>query len=172
MVLGNWQRRNQFLVGGGEWARMRLPYEPPEEYDFYVTFMVVTSRPASVTQILTHGGRSFAWRMGDKGNTVAGLELVRGAPATDNPTTFHGKPVITPSVLHKAVVQVRKDHVAAFLDGVELMHYDVNYAELSLPSDWSLQGPGLGIGCSGFAVRFTQIAVHDVSGQGELLRHP
>ena len=50
----------------------------------------MTNRPSSVTLILTHGGHSFACRMGEKGNTVAGFELVRGAPAADNPTTFHG----------------------------------------------------------------------------------
>lgn len=39
-VSGSWKTNEEGLVGGpGDLTRIELPYEPPEEYDFRVTFV-------------------------------------------------------------------------------------------------------------------------------------
>jgi len=167
-VLGTWTRNGNFVMGRGEWARLRIPYQPPEEYDFSMQFIL--NRAASVVQILTHHGHTFAWKMGEKGNTVAGFELVNGKAAADNPTSFHRDPILTTGVLHHCVVRVRKDYVAAFLDGQPISpRFTTDGSDLSLPAEWSLSGPGIGIGCFGALVRFNGLNVHELSGPGEQL---
>lgn len=165
-VAGNWRRVQGSIIGSGNaFARARLPYEPPAEYDLAVEFIM--PRPAHVVMILTHHGRSFAWHMGDAENTAAGFELVAGGKAVLNKTTVRSDPYLKPGQRHRAVVQVRNGYVAAYLDDVLQTSYVTDYSDLDLPPSWSLGEPSLGLGCS-LPTRFIQIQVFDITGTGKL----
>lgn len=167
-VTGNWRRVQTAIIGGGNpFARMRIPYEPPEEYDLSVEFIM--PRPGNLVMILTRRGRSVAWHMGDAENTAAGFELVAGGKAVFNKTTVRADPYLQPGQRHRAVVQVRRGYIAAYLDDILQASYTSDYSDLDLPAAWSLGEPSLGVGCS-MPTRFIQIQICDVTGTGKLLR--
>src|SRR5262249_20380875 len=53
-VRGNWQKSGTDLCSDNGWSsRVRIPYQPPEEYDFRIAF-TRTSGIESVRQIVSH----------------------------------------------------------------------------------------------------------------------
>jgi hypothetical protein len=85
-VGGNWTIENGCVVSGAD-ARdvVRIPYSPPDEYDFHIQFKRNAGNDA-VCQILTHGGRDLLWVNGIDNNTVHGFSRVDGKDCGHNPT--------------------------------------------------------------------------------------
>jgi hypothetical protein len=156
------------LSGRSPDARIELPYEPPEEFDFLVSFIPLGGN-LDVNQILHRSGRSFQWLMGARGNTVFGFLFVNGQ--FYNPTTRTMQKCLEPGRCYTSIVEVRRDGVRAYLDGRPLAEWKTDFQDMSLSPGSRLPNEArLGILAYDSVVVFHRIEVREVSGPGRLLR--
>ena len=161
-VAGNWQIRNRELISDGAgYARIEIPFTPPEEYDFQVTFTRQSGKN-DVNQILTHAGHSFMWMMNGMDNNSWALDTVGGARAGVNATTVK-LPPIENGRKYTSLIQVRKNYVAAYLDGKPVGAWSTNYQDLQILSDWKLRNNNLlGVGSFSSPTIFHSIEINPV----------
>ncbi len=167
---GEWQMENKMLVGQfTDQARLEIPYTPPDEYDIRIVFRRRSGND-TVGLILAKGDRQFAWMMGSLKNTIFGFDSVRGAYVLENATTRRVARCFDNS-LHSSVVQVRRDGVAAYLDGKPITQWKTDYSDMSLFEGWVLRNkrsPGLTLYNS--TVEFHRVEVLEVTGKGSFVR--
>lgn len=158
---------------GSQRARLVLPYLPPEEYDFAISF-TVPSKFNQLCQIFSQGERSldFVAVAGDQKGLRCGYELVEGKSISDNPTLIQGKPVINPGQRYALVTQVRKGRVRTLLDGDELVSYRTDFFNTSPHNLWTAGEKGKGrlcLGAMGETI-FHSAKVIEISGRGRIER--
>jgi hypothetical protein len=170
-VKGGWKvEGDKLTVQQESMARIEIPYEPPEEYDFRVTF-VRSSGNEDVNQSLTHAGRSFFWSMGCEKNTGFGFDQVDGQNANRNRTLARKENAIENDRSYTSIVQVRKYLLRAWLDGQLVCRFRTNYKNLGMRKDWVLRsGAVLGLGAHSSAVTFQRIQLREVTGKGRPTR--
>jgi aspartyl protease family protein len=170
-VAGTWQIDNGRLIGSGnENNRLRIPYEPPDEYDFHVRFTRV-SENHDVCQMLWRGGRSFLWTMGAHDNQSCFFANINGIYMDGNPSKIDVDSVLTNGQAYDSVVKVRKDSVEAFMNGKLVDRYSTDFFNLSIKNEWSLGSVGLGLGTFRQSASFDVIELVEVSGHGKRLSH-
>jgi hypothetical protein len=82
-VNGIWKSSDGAITSdNSQYARLRIPYEPPEEYDFQIEF-IRSSGNECVAQMFRHSGHSCMWNMGGDGNTICGFTLIEGLDSHD-----------------------------------------------------------------------------------------
>ncbi len=169
-VHGAWKREGNDLVsdGGVAFARLRLPYQPPAEYDFRIEF---TRRGADVLQLLSGKGRSFTWLMGAWGGRWDCFDAVKGHPCTREGQGILGAAsAVNGPGRRVSVIQVRKDSIAAYIDGKLVVRHATNFSDLSSPGGWDIGNNALGLGTTFSGTVFHAVEVIEVSGEGKLLR--
>ncbi len=170
-VHGIWKLEGGKLVSdASQFARIEIPYRPPEEYDFRVVFSRKNGK-CETNQVLSRSGRPFLWAMGTDGNRKAGLSRVAGAAATGNSTTVAA--ALEDGVTHTSVVQVRRNRVAAILNGKTLVDWKTDFKELDIEVGWALRDPSiLGMGSCDTATTFHSAALLEVTGRGAPVERP
>lgn len=166
-VKGVWKKENGRLIsepaGNGV---LRIPYEPPAEYDFKLVFSRVSSRCATA-HFLQRDGRCFFFEMGGYGNVTSGFCLVGGKGSIDNPTRASFVP--RDGVRYVSVVQVRRDRITALLDDKKLSEWIPSMGELTTEWSWTVDVPNLlGIGNCDSLTTFDTVQVREVSGKGKI----
>ncbi|MDB5354891.1 MAG: hypothetical protein JWN24_1344 [Phycisphaerales bacterium] len=171
-ISGDWKFVNHELVtDGGQWCGLRIPYEPPGEYDFRVSFTRVQGNGA-VAQLISRSSRGFAWIMGWKGNTLCGLDMIggQGADGDLNPTRDIRQSVLTNGRLHVSLVQIRKDSITTFLDGTLVTKFKTDYSNMGGIRDrwgpFATTTPAIGLGSEHSQVVFHSAELTPVSGTG------
>ncbi len=145
---------------------IEIPFRPPVEYDFRIEF-TRNSGDSCIVQNATHRGHAFQLYMGGAGNTVIGLNQVRGVYAFEgNATTTRQPGVFKNGQRYRVVLQVRKDGVTAMIDGKVVVRYKTNYSDLSLPQAGKLPDDALGLGTHESATTFHSIELLEVTGSG------
>jgi hypothetical protein len=105
------------------------------------------------------------------GNRIFGFGTIGGAWADANPTTRHEAQCIAPEQPYTVVVQVRKDGLRAYVNGVLKSSWKTDSSDLGSDEDWSLPLPGrLGLGTYESPTEFHRIDLLEVSGRARLLR--
>jgi hypothetical protein len=171
-VSGVWTMlEGALVVSNAPLQRIEIPYQPPQEYDFNVHFMISDTQ-ASVAQMLVASARSFAWIMGDwENNALFGFDLVGGAQGNANPTTCRPPGGLTPQSEYVSQVKVRNNGLKAFLNGALITQWETDYRDMDIRPEWRLRNPALiGLGCRGGPVIFNRIEVVEVTGQGRFTR--
>src|SRR5262249_31707003 len=161
-VEGTWAvSHNALHTRGGLVPRLQFPYEPPAEYDFVVTF----SQPApgnGVFLIMPNpkGGDSFYW--------VIGKQMGARFELSTKPPIGGQKPgLIKRDTPCTTVVEVRRTGVRALLNGVELVDYKTDFADLKTDVFQRLNNAErLGVGCDDATV-FHYVQVVEITGRGE-----
>ncbi len=165
-VSGSWKTNEEGLVGGpGDLTRIELPYEPPEEYDFRVTF-ARTSGDSIVIQICRSGEDGFFWE-GASHEFLLGF--VEGPKAANQHLIF---PDAAVKNSHKctSVVSVRKDRVSVFVDDKPIGSFQRSEYQMRGQDGWTLIHPArLGVGVHQSTVIFYDIEVTEISGHGRIL---
>jgi hypothetical protein len=164
---GQWTRGQAGVsCASSPYACLQIPYTPPEEYDFAVSF-TRTADDGSVALLLAAQKRSFEFVLDIKGQ--ARFERVGGKVAQDNPTVIpvalsNGRPCTL-------TVEVRKTRVCAILDGKPLVEYKTDLKDLTRYSVWKLGDATLcGIGANGAQVTFHAVQITEVTGKGKTTR--
>ncbi len=177
-VEGKWMMENGSLRCETDatrrvWARMEIPYKPPEEYDFRIVF--VPKKPTGmIYQVLRGGGRTFQLCIGGaKPGTTGrflGFEIINGKSAGENPSGVLLKPDLEIGRHYTSLVQVRKDGVKSFLDGRLITEWKTDYQDMTMFNSRRLRDDQLlGIGDTDGAV-FHRIEVREVTGKGTFTR--
>jgi hypothetical protein len=173
VVSSSWKQKGDGVASdNGATARLEIPYEPPAEYDFKVTF-IRNEGAADVFLTLTKGGRSFNWVVGILNNSHAGFGLYRGQWFPDN--TYAGATTI-PNILtngrtYTTLVQVRKDGVKGYLDGKLIKELKDPYPDLVSHELQRMKSESiLGVGSYLSATTFLKMELIEVTGKGKKTR--
>lgn len=155
--------------GGG--ARLQIPYQPPEEYDFKIVF----TRVAGVNcagQIFPAKAMQLACVYGGYNNTVSGFEMINGEDAHGARNSSRVlKPVWRQGQKHTALIEVRKDGAKAYFDGELLTQTPANYDGMGTPAWYGLpDSKCLGITSFASPTAFHEIEVTEISGKGVFTR--
>jgi serine/threonine-protein kinase len=166
-VRGNWKKENGRVIAEfGENAVLRLPYEPPAEYDFRIVFSR-TRGTCAIAQFLQHEGRGFFWEMGGYGNVNAGFALIGGRGSRENPTNAGFVP--RDGVNYTSVIQVRRDRVTALVDDKKISEWLPSMGALSADRNWGVDVPNLlGLGNCESLTTFDVVQVREVTGKGRI----
>jgi hypothetical protein len=121
LVVGNALHANSY----GGVLRMQIPYQPPEEYDFVVTFSQPRLRNGISLIMPNPNGGSFFWAFGYQDGQKF---------------SFHGTNMkeaslpkaITANKAYTTVVQVRRDGVKALLDGKVIAEQKTDFRDLNV----------------------------------------
>ena len=168
---GKWELKDGGLaVEPGDDSKLRLPYRPPEEYDFRIVFTRETGDEC-VMQCLRAGGHSFRWRMGGWRNTVFGFGIIGTQDAEANASGVKVPQCLRNGTQHTAVVRVRKDGVEGWLDGKLITKWKTDYQDMSLLPNWALgDDTVLGLACQFSRTQFHSVEVLEVTGKGTFTR--
>jgi serine/threonine protein kinase len=167
VLRGNWKKDNGNIVADfGSNGVLRIPYEPPAEYDFRIVFIRERGKCA-VAQFLQREGRGFFWEMGGSNNVNAGFAYVGGKGSQENPTNSSFVP--RDGVRYTSVIQVRRDRVTALLDDRKISEWLPSMGEITTDPNWCVDLPNLiGLGnCDSFT-RFEAVQIREISGKGRL----
>jgi len=168
-VKGLWRVQDRDLVSDiSGFARLKIPYQPPEEYDLQVVFVRETGNEA-VALMLAEGKASFAWLTGSSGNKWLGFPVIAGRTAFNNQSERGGS--LKNGQSYTVLAQVRKDGVRVFLDDKLVSEHMTNYDDMSIPASWSLPEAGcLGVGSNASPTIFQSIRILEVTGRGKTAR--
>ena len=170
-VAGKWGFNGAVLVGekNAEAARIEIPYQPPEEYDFRMVFMRIEGVDC-VCQILYKSDRQFQWTMDGWTGTISGIQTIDGKTADNNETTFNGK-LLTNGRWHTSIVQVRNNGITVFFDGKRIANLSKAYDTLAIHPMWKLRDTSvLGVGHYSNKVGFSIVELVEVTGTGKKTR--
>ena len=172
-VDGEWTVEGRVLVCAQKrpWARIQIPYTPPDEYDL----VLVAERKEGVEAInigLVRAGSlfhavvdGFAFK-----GLLSGLSTIDGRYADNNETTAKGQ-LLSNDVASTVVCSVRKDGVKMTVDGKKIFDWKGDYKRLgNHPALRMPRTDALYLNAFNCTYRFTKLTLTAVSGQGKKLR--
>jgi hypothetical protein len=148
---------------------LRLPYQPPEEYDFEIEF-TPDGDGLNVNQFLCADGHSFAWKMNSH-NIVPplyGFELLDGKFAKElREAAASLETALVKGTRYRSKVEVRRGGLRALLDGKEVVRWSGDFARFSMETHSHLgDDRHIGVGSWKRGATFHKIRVTEVSGPG------
>jgi hypothetical protein len=171
-VSAAWRVEGGILISGSsDTARLRLPYQPPEEYDVQAVFSRQTGS-GDVGLLLFKAGTQFEWIM-DVGGERCGFEAISGqrVNAAKNPTGF--TQVLKNGQRYTVLVQVRNTGLKAFLNGKLVAELKTDYKNLAAMDGFAIPGTRcLGLVTWNSATAFQTLRVLEVTGKGKVGRDP
>ncbi|HLF93455.1 MAG TPA: protein kinase, partial [Planctomycetota bacterium] len=173
-VWGTWTVQDGKLLSDREpFARLEVPYSPPEEYDVRLIFSRL-SGSGEVSLILpVRGRRSFSVDLGGWRNTANSLQAFRGTRRPDHAASSVSARALENDRPYELVVLVRKDGVRAKLDGAEFLPGKVDVNDLSLDPCWALRTANVfGLGTNESPTVFQRLDLVTLSGQGSKVALP
>jgi hypothetical protein len=143
--------------------RVQIPYLPPPEYDFIVSFRQPKLRNGISLVMPNPNGGSFFWFVGNGSGTAYGFFRTPYNQGIQ-------KDLIRPDTVHTTVVEVRDETVRGLVDGKEMLKLQTDFSELSADSWRQLKDVRLlAVACDDPTV-FTSIRLVEVSGKGKKIR--
>ncbi len=169
-VAGKWILRDGTLSCDRAWsARLSAPYQPPDEYDLHVDFERVDGFDL-VNLYVSHNGHNFVFSLGGWDNTCVGFGHVSGRSQNENPTTVKSPGIVHNGRRYSVIVHVRKERIAASVDGQLVTDYPTDCHDLDFPADLSIADGVVGVGSRDNTTLFHKFEVAEIAGQGKLLR--
>jgi WD40 repeat protein/serine/threonine protein kinase len=168
-IVGSWDLtpEGKLTVDRVPFARVEIPFQLPQEYDFQMLFERRTGS-GGVSAILSKGGRQFRCEIGGDGNSRSCFEVQAAGKAVEIAAEKREPVVIPNGVKTVATIQVRSDGVKAFLGDKMILEWKTDFRDLGLDPQWKLRNQlRLGIGSNESEVIFHQLALLEVSGTGK-----
>lgn len=164
-VNGRWSRTlNGLTSDRGENTRLRIRYEPPQEYDFLMEF-TRNEGDNSIAQLCWGFGHRFRWVLaGWERNDICGIDEVSHRPANDNATTV--KLALENGRRYRSVVKVRKNEITCYLDDRRITTLRTDYKNLSYDAPGVDEGV-LGLLTWGSTYTVHKLAVAEILGKGK-----
>lgn len=161
---GEWALSNGELSCDGDekWARISLPVDVPEQYDFEIRFERETG-VHSVALIFAMNGQQATLDVDAWGEHWAGIQNVGFQNCKTNGLGTQEDPLV-PGEQHTARVRVLRNRVEAYFDDKPLKHYEGDGSNLNLLNDWALPDPnGIGLGAYESAFRFHRVRIRPLT---------
>ncbi len=164
-VAGTWQvTANTLTVSAASGARLGLPVAPTGEYDFRVSFTRNTG-VHSIALIFVHGGKQATLEFDAWGQHLAGIQNIGGQDARQNASRSANQQLEN-GRKYTLLLEVRREHVRALLDGNVIATHRSTGSDLSLLDVWRLpQATQLGIGAWEADTTFHSIEVRSLGEQ-------
>ena len=161
---GTWRmERGRLISEPFENGVLRLPYEPPEEYDFRTVF-TRTNGACATAQFFVHQGRPGIWDLNKPG---VGFSNVGGIYSRENATFVPFS--LQDGVRYVSIVQVRREGVRGWIDQQRRSDWTPSMGSLSTDGDWSMDSPVvLGLGNCETLTTFESIQVLEITGKGRI----
>lgn len=159
---GMWEKSgNRVICSNGKFARLELPYEPPDEYDLKA--VLETGTPTEAVVLGVFRGRGFAVSL-YVGDNRAGI--FTSGSAVDIPGT-----ALPADRANTLILQVRLNSVSVLVNDKLCLEWKPDPKTLAPNGFWAPRNQKqLGVGCNGPKATFTSVGVVDVSGRGKRLR--
>jgi len=169
-VEGIWRIENGELISDDtKAARIQIPYEPPAEYCFRITFTRLDGD--AVAQILSNSRHSFMWTMGSHGNHKFGFSTVAGRGVGNNPTTVDVESALENNRSYTSIVVARNNGLKAYLDGKLITQWKTSYDDMRISIEWKLPSERcFGLATHRSRTRFQTIQVLEMRGKGRVLQ--
>jgi serine/threonine protein kinase len=169
-VVGKWALNAGRLVSDAtSFARIEVPYRPPEEYDLRAIFTRETGT-SGVVLVLTKGGRPFVFNMGAWGNTHSGFELIGGRGMKDNAAGYPDR--LENGRTYTCIVQVRNGGMKAFVDGKQVSQWATqDFQDMGIHAPLRLRDDRLlGVASDLGVAIFHRLELLEVTGKGTATR--
>lgn len=153
-----------------QFAGVEVPYRPAEEYDYRIRF-TPTECPGGCFQFLVKAGTGFSYDLGAWGNKIVGFQNVDGNNSNVNRTTVQRESWLRNGREYVSTIQVRKDTVKAFLDGVLVTQWQASDGPLSTHVFVKLRDSSVfGVGNWTGRATFHSVEVLEVTGRSTFTR--
>lgn len=164
-VRGTWVEKDGALIGDGT-ATLRIPYQPPEEYDFRIEFTRMNGT-GSIGQMLSAAGASFTWIMAANLNKDCGIEEIDHKRAWENHTHVSDQSVLQNGRRYTSIVHIRKKGVSVEVEGRPIAQHETDFSDLTPHFRWDVGRNCLGIGSWDSKTAFHVIELVEISGEGK-----
>ena len=159
---GKWRLQDKKLVctEGNFVPRVQIPYIPPEEYDFIVTFSQPGLRNGVSLIMPKPGGGMFFWYVGINNGNGYGFSA--------NPAPIGGEipKLIQANTVHVTTVQVRRDGVKGVIGGKTYVDHRTDFRDLQSDHWRQMKNDRLlGVACDDPAT-FHRIQILEITGSG------
>jgi len=170
-VRGKWQMQKDGLACGKGRSLIEIPYQPPEEYDFRISFTRLHGE-FQVVQLMVRSGKPFEWVMGSGiGGLRFGFESVHGKRMDNGGSATLDREPLKNGQRYTAEVRVRSGGVSAFLDGKLILEHKTDYSEMSRASEYDLRDNSLlGLFAWDNPTVFHSVEVIEITGRGKKTR--
>jgi hypothetical protein len=151
------------------WARIQIPYSPPDEYDI----TLVAERTEGVDAVilgLVKSGSQFSVAIDGWNGNGRGLSMLDAKYAIDN-ETFRQGGLIKNNKPATILYTVHHDGVGVTVDGKKVIDWKGSYSRLSNAGELTVPNPrALFIGCFDSKWVISKLILTPVSGDGKKLR--
>lgn len=171
-VNGVWSFEDGVLVDRGEQTlALQIPYQPPEEYDLFVSVKRMGGTDSVGIGVVVAGSQGVVCIDGypTNGMVLTGFELLDGKILRDQATpAYKGKQLIEGDKPAAIVIQVRRTSLTLIVNGKKIGSVDVAAGKLSNRPDSGTPDPkALFIGGWNGKMGFTDIRITPLSGPGK-----
>jgi hypothetical protein len=172
-ILGEWQFEGDALVSPTlQWARIQIPYIPPDEYDLKIEAERKEGHDALAVGLASGDTNFSLWLDGFPNRKgLSGLDLLDGKLIENNPESVPGRHIENRRRV-TIEIAVRKRGVSLKVDGKAVLNWRGDYKRLSPSPVWRARDPRvpLFLGVDSSQVVFTKVTLNPVSGYGKRLR--
>jgi hypothetical protein len=170
-VAGFWTMADGVLTSPKlPFARLQLPYLPPEEYDLAVTAERREGGDSLNLGIVAGRKQAVLVLDGSASGDTTGLDVIGVKWFMDNATTYKGK-LLAPGKKSFIAVSVRRSHFHVSVDGKTVIDWKPDYGSLSLFKEWTVWSRrALFVGSFDTSFRIHEFTVTPHGGEGTLLR--
>jgi hypothetical protein len=144
--------------------RIQIPYQPPEEFDFVVTFSQPSLRNGVSLVMPNPSGGSFFWFIGSGAGSNYGFAGTMGNYEDRLPGLIQTNTSFT------TVVQVRKDSVKGSVNGKELIHRNTDFRDLTSDNWRRINDARVLAVCCDEPTVFHYVRVVEITGTGKRTR--
>ena len=164
-VRGDWIIKDGALIGDNN-ATLRIPYQPPEEYDFRIEFTRI-SGTGSIGQMLSAAGASFTWIMAANGNKDCGIEQIDHKRAWENHTHISDPKVLENGRRYTSIVHIRKRGISVEVEGRTIAQHETDFSDMTPFFRWDIGRNCLGVGSWDAKTAFHAIELIEITGEGK-----
>ncbi len=147
--------------------RVQIPYQPPAEYDFIVTFSQANLRNGVSLIMPNPNGGSFHWAIGGNSGSDYGFQAAPGVLAKLSGNQAN---LIQPNTEYTTTVQVRRAEVKAYLNMTLLVQHPTDFRDL-VTDGWRRLNDTrlLGVACDD-PTTFRYVQVQEIGAVGRRTR--
>jgi hypothetical protein len=168
---GRWELEGGSIKSFGGKSRLRIPYQPPREYDFVVKFRRLEG-DAGIGQVAPVGPHGVLWLMGGFNNTGSGFDSIKTQWIGANPNTVRIPSFFQNGHKYTGIVYVRKDYIAASIDGKLIAEQKTDGSDVDIGANWGVGEKVLGLVSESKSVIYDAIEIREIQGHGTVVPHP
>jgi len=172
VINGTWELSGGQLSSPAaqSFAKIQIPYLPPEEYDLTVVLEKAEGRGSLEIGVVSGTHQFTVGIDGWDGGDISGINVIDGKGSNENETTYRGK-LLQQDKTSTIVCSIRKTGVSATVDGKLIFSWKGDLAHLTVTGGWQVpRKDALFLGTFTTRLVFQKLQIAPISGQGKKLR--